>query len=1000
MAHVPTSNFLVMAILLAAIRATPQLVKSSAVLPGSASEPAPEQIQELGVRIDLMVQTLEQKQFRIRGLHVDQPVLCEFLASIGTSAVEQISQELCTVGTVTETSFDTNSTQVKEDQLGASSDLPSQEQSSGGGDAASIGIGPAHLDMRRLQGSLANCSGNSNAGLDVLCAAAGMVPVANTASTLGSNQSGCCTCPDGTSAAYGDEALAFRFRSEGITTSAEDGSLRWDAAVPSGLAFTMSRPPDPGATQSWYTGLNFSEPSRVVPPGVAAGVHFEPSATDQIMYSNRRLAVGAESTFFAVVTPAADLLFMAPVISFRPGDGLGCLTWTLGNTGSCLEAGPGEANENATGCMQMDDWAITGFVGPPYHKGTTQILIFRTRKQHNSIGVVGPVADMALVSDIASGPASLSWTSSLVGEGLNNFNREGVSAEEFDIDVRDPAIDAGSGGMHTLGAGYMLLGHWALAYNSFFQFHGVIHAVELHDVALSDGAVDDIVANIRSWLDPTVPAPPKCEPCLEGTFDRDGDPASICEPCDSGRFSGDSGASIACASTCQVGSTILTVGATSASACTPCPAGSFGAPSSATSDGYTTMVCSACEPGRFSTVVGAESSDACALCSVGRFSGAGWQTCERSGCMDRWADNHEPDATVDDGSCSYSCQFLWNRTRGGTTAGGCVIFEDGGWRQMAPNGTRIGSGVLAVLPEGHWVVQGRAVAGGTATAPEYELYDSGARLINQNNRDVHLRCLSITVEGENIWLKSRARSTMEHVIILDNVATQTPVALGTALHHSFSYLTCVSNRGGMGGGCMNAYNGAVEVSHSDFENNSAASSGGAINADNLDPRNPTSLMVQYSRFINNRALFGGAIFLGSGTNATIRSCHLKENVALDRGGAVAVELATITIMLSMFVANQASSLGAALHIDQPFSAKILDAVFDPFVSGALVVFIGGRLAGCNQHPCDVGHSCSYAQYSLHCSPCPLQQFSTDGLQCASCPAGQGPMHNQSGCPMR
>ena len=71
-----------------------------------------------------------------------------------------------------------------------------------------------------------------------------------------------------------------------------------------------------------------------------------------------------------------------------------------------------------------------------------------------------------------------------------------------------------------------------------------------------------------------------------------------------------------------------------------------------------------------------------------------------------------------------------------------------------------------------------------------------------------------------------------------------------------------------------------------------------------------------------------------------------------------MQMATITVELSFFAANQANSRGAALHIDQPLSVKVLDVEFDQFADGALVVFIGGQLAGCDQHPCDAGHSCS------------------------------------------
>ena len=50
------------------------------------------------------------------------------------------------------------------------------------------------------------------------------------------------TCPSGTTAAYNDEALAFRFHPDRITTETNDGSVRWNAETPSGMAFTMTRP--------------------------------------------------------------------------------------------------------------------------------------------------------------------------------------------------------------------------------------------------------------------------------------------------------------------------------------------------------------------------------------------------------------------------------------------------------------------------------------------------------------------------------------------------------------------------------------------------------------------------------------------------------------------------------------------------------------------------------------------------------------------------------------
>ena len=298
------------------------------------------------VSMDLVVHTRfgDQQRFRIQELAVQQPVLCRFLASLGPRAVEQ-SRALCAVA---DPDAGKSAPPVAQDQTGRANINGTRR----------IQVSPAANCSGTNCSGATNCSGNSNASLDVACDAAGMVPVENTTSTPGSGESACCACPAGTTARYGDEALGFRFRSEGITTSAEDGSLRWDAAAPSGLAFTMTRPPDPAASvvqQGMYSGVaNFSEPSRVVPTGAAAGLHFEsgPAATyDQVMYSNRKLAVGAHNTFFAVVTPSTVLPFMSNILSFRPGGGKGNVAWALTNFGTCPQAKPGQANENATGCV-------------------------------------------------------------------------------------------------------------------------------------------------------------------------------------------------------------------------------------------------------------------------------------------------------------------------------------------------------------------------------------------------------------------------------------------------------------------------------------------------------------------------------------------------------------------------------------------------------------------------------------------------------------------------
>ena len=81
-------------------------------------------------------------------------------------------------------------------------------------------------------------------------------------------------CPAGTEAAYDDRALAWRFRPEGITLSA-NGSLSWAADFPlsgkgAGLAFSMTRPKDPGTQQDFWV-YNATQPERVKPQGGRPG---------------------------------------------------------------------------------------------------------------------------------------------------------------------------------------------------------------------------------------------------------------------------------------------------------------------------------------------------------------------------------------------------------------------------------------------------------------------------------------------------------------------------------------------------------------------------------------------------------------------------------------------------------------------------------------------------------------------------------------------------------
>lgn len=197
-------------------------------------------------------------------------------------------------------------------------------------------------------------------------------------------------CPAGTVAAYNDETLGFRFRTDGIAIGS-DGKLVWNAEVPTGLAFIAERPDDPvaddvpGATNP-YSGRNITLPTIIVPPYVPPGVQFESGQEapgNQMMVSNLKLAIGSQHTLFSVVTPSAAAEIADTLLGFRPFKARGGHGWLMA-TVECLNTGPGETNEHASGCMGSNDWG-NGFVGPAFQGGVTQIAIWRSRLTFNSL---------------------------------------------------------------------------------------------------------------------------------------------------------------------------------------------------------------------------------------------------------------------------------------------------------------------------------------------------------------------------------------------------------------------------------------------------------------------------------------------------------------------------------------------------------------------------------------------------------------------------------------
>jgi hypothetical protein len=156
--------------------------------------------------------------------------------------------------------------------------------------SAPTGGNTYRADRRLTEQTATRCIGNNDTAQDVVCTG-GSVEVESFATVVVSDQDTCCTCPPGTTAVYGDENLAFRFRPDSITTAA-DGSLLWPAVEPAGLAFTMTRLEEPHEhhdeteADAYYLVGNASEPSRNLPADFLPGLlweHGEDAGYDQGM---------------------------------------------------------------------------------------------------------------------------------------------------------------------------------------------------------------------------------------------------------------------------------------------------------------------------------------------------------------------------------------------------------------------------------------------------------------------------------------------------------------------------------------------------------------------------------------------------------------------------------------------------------------------------------------------------------------------------------------------
>ena len=163
--------------------------------------------------------------------------------------------------------------------------------------------------------------------------------------------------------------------------------------------------------------------------------------------------------------------------------------------------------------------------------------------------------------------------------------------------------------------------------------------------------------------------------------------------------------------------------------------------------------------------------------------------------------------------------------------------------------------------------------------------------------------------GGAIHVKVRSRVLLVTCKFQGNSAQK----VGGAIH-TFSIATLevhetyfIENHASHGGAIYTIEQTNILVIHSIFEDNLADQAGGAILVTNI------TLHMRDTKFISNKAAYGGAIMLKS-SELKINGAYFSQNIASSHGGAIYVKIqCQLLLRMSALHGNVAEKLGGAIH---------------------------------------------------------------------------------------
>ncbi|QJX00853.1 WD40 repeat domain-containing protein [Frigoriglobus tundricola] len=136
----------------------------------------------------------------------------------------------------------------------------------------------------------------------------------------------------------------------------------------------------------------------------------------------------------------------------------------------------------------------------------------------------------------------------------------------------------------------------------------------------------------------------------------------------------------------------------------------------------------------------------------------------------------------------------------------------------------------------------------------------------------------------------------------------------------------------LGGGIGNSGNGAVTVTGSTFENNTAGTTGGAF-SDMTGQTAGSSLTVTNSLFLNNYAFMNGGAIASGAPTTTITDTEIKGNSSGASGGGVFAYGTTLTLLSDTLADNTSTNSGGGILLETTGTGQAASSITNTTISG-------------------------------------------------------------------